>query len=280
MIKDSNKKNRGQQDRQVSFVLSLLFSPSHSLSLLLLFLLFSFSASAAEKNPKSNTRSYPISESYYRLTATSGFDISFSDTAKAAIVTVPESVHKLVVVEVSKGTLRLAIRGKLNLKERPTVVLPRNAQLCDIELTQGVSLNAGKLSGDNIAIYLNDGASFRGDITAKMVALAQAGASSFYGTFYTDRISVNLRGASKAELRGKCLVEMALRLREASNLDAEKLEVKRIAGSLGGASNAVVWCTERIAVPVDDASHLVYIGHPRIVECPAGAMSTVIRKQK
>ena len=239
-----------------------------------------FSASAAEKNPKSNIRSYPISGSYNRLTATSGFDISFSDTAKAAIVTVPESVHKLVVVEVSKGTLRLAIRGKVNLKERPTVVLPRNAQLCDIELTQGVSMNAGKMSSDNIAIYLNDGASFRGDITAKMVALAQAGASNFYGTFYTDRISVNLRGASKAELRGKCLVEMTLGLHEASNLDAEKFEVKRIHGDLGGASNAVVWCTERIQVPVNDASRLVYIGHPRIAECPTGAMSTVVRKQK
>ena len=253
---------------------------------LLALLIFSFHfsifnlAEAAEKGPKSNTRAYPISGEYTRLVASSGFDITFSDTARAAIVTVPESVHKQVVVEMSNGTLRLAIRGKVKLKERPTVVLPHSTLLCDIELTDNVSLDAGKLSNDNIAIYLNDGASFRGDITAKMVALAQAGASNFYGMFYTDRMSVNLRGASKAELRGKCLVEMTLQLREASNLDAEKLETRRIEGSLGGASNAVVWCIERIRVPVDDASHLVYIGHPRFVECPAGAMSSVIRKQK
>jgi len=257
------------------------FRLSRILGIIGVIALFGFSSVfAAGKNPKSNTRSYPISGSYNRLTATSGFDITFSDTAKTAIVTVPESVHKLVLVDVSKGTLRLAIRGKVNLKERPTVVLPRNAQLCDIELTQGVSMNAGKLSSDNIAVYLNDGASFRGEITAKMVAIAQAGASNFYGTFYADRISVNLRGASKAELRGKCLIQMVLQLREASNLDAEKLEVKRIGGDIGGASSAVVWCTERIQVPVNDASRLVYIGHPRIAECPTGAMSTVIRKQK
>jgi hypothetical protein len=280
MIKDSNKKNRGQQDRQVSFVLSLLFSPSHSLSLLLLFLLFSFSASAAEKGPKSNTRSYPIDGTYQKLMATSGFDISFSDTAKAAIVTVPESVHKLVVVEVSKETLRLAIQGKVKLKERPTVVLPRNTQIKAIELTNGVSINAGKMTCEQLAIYLNDGASFRGEITAKLVSIAQAGASNFYGVFNADNIGLNLRGASKAELRGKCLKKLTLKLREASALDAEKLETRRIEGSLGSASNAVVWCTEQIHVPVDDASRLVYIGRPRIADCPTGAMSTVIRKQK
>lgn len=237
-------------------------------------------ASAAEKGPKSNTRSYPIDGTYQKLTATSGFDITFSDTAKAAIVTIPESVHKLLVVEVSKGTLRLAIQGKVKLKERPTVVLPRNTQLKAIELTNGASLDAGKLTCEQIAVYLDDGASFRGDITAKLVSIAQAGASKFYGVFNADNIGLNLRGASQAELRGKCLKKMSLKLREASNLDAEKLETRRIEGSLGGASNAVVWCTERIQVPVDDASRLVYIGHPRIVDCPTGAMSTVIRKQK
>ena len=244
------------------------------------FSIFNLAASATEKNPKSNTRSYPIDGAYQKLVATSGFDITFSDTAKAAIVTVPESVHKLLVVEVSKGTLRLAIRGKVKLKERPTVVLPRNTQLKAIELTNGVSLEAGKMTCEEMAIYLDDGASFRGDITAKVVDIAQAGASNFYGVFYADNIGLNLRGASKAELRGKCLKKMSLKLREASTLDAEKLETRRIEGSLGDASNAVVWCTESIRVPVDDASHLVYIGHPRIVECPTGAMSTVVRKQR
>ena len=239
-----------------------------------------FTALAAEKGPKSNARPYPISGSYQKLTATSGFDITFSDTVKTAIVTVPESVHKQLVVEVSNGTLRLAIQGKVKLKERPTVVLPRNAQLCDIELTNGVSLDAGKLANDDIAIYLNDGASFRGDITAKRVDITQAGATTFYGHFYADNISVNLRGASQTELRGRCKVKLEVKLREASNLDAEKLEVKRVEGSLGDASNAVVWCTERLQVSVNDASQLVYIGHPRIVNCPTGAMSSVVRKQK
>ena len=244
------------------------------------FSIFNLPAFAADKGSKGNTRAYPIKGEYTKLVASSGFDITLSDTAKAAIITVPESVHKLVVVEESNGTLRLAIRGKVKLKKRPTVVLPRSTMLCDIELTDNVSIDAGKLENDQIAVYLNDGASFRGNITAKQVDIAQAGASNFYGVFYADNISLNLRGASHAELRGKCLVKMMLKLREASNLDAEKLEVRRIEGSLGDASDAVVWCTERIQVPVNDASHLVYIGHPRIVNCPTGAMSTVIRKQK
>lgn len=246
-----------------------------------LFVLFGqLSVSAAEKNPRSNIRTYPVNGSYHKLVASSGFIITLSDTAKAAIVNVPESVHKQVVVEVSNGTLRIAIRGKVKLKERPTVVLPRNLQLDDIELTDDVTLDAGKMTGEQVDIYLNDGAQFRGDITAKMVTIEQAGASNFYGMFYVDNISINLRGASRAELRGKCLVQMDLRLRESSNLDAEKMETRRIEGSLGDASNAVVWCLERIRVPVNDASHLVYIGHPRIADCPVGAMSSVVRKQR
>ena len=53
---------------------------------------------------------------------------------------------------------------------------------------------------------------------------------------------------------------------------------KRIEGRVDGASNAIVWCTDLLNVMVDNASHLTYIGHPRIVDCPAGAMSTVKKK--
>lgn len=232
------------------------------------------------RNPKSNTRSYPISGIYHKLVVGSGFDITLSDTVKAAMVTVPAEAHKHVVVEVSDGTLRVALRDKVKLHKRPTLVLPRNDRLNDIELTDGATLSIGSMTGETIDIFLNDGAAFRGDITAKQVNIEQAGGTDYRGKIFVDNVSLNLRGASTIELRGRCLVKMDLKMREASNLDAEKLEVRRIEGSLGDASTAVVWCTERLRVPVDDASHLVYIGRPRMVDCPTGAMSSVVSKQK
>lgn len=241
---------------------------------------FSSSASASERGPKSNTRSYPINGLYHKLVVGSGFDITLSDTAKAAIVTVPAEAHKHVVVELSDGTLHVALRDKVKLKNRPTLVLPRNDRLDNIELTDGATFSVGSLTGETVDIFLNDGASFRGDITAKQVNIEQAGGTDYRGKIFVDNVNLNLRGASTIELRGRCLVKMDLKMREASNLDAEKLEVRRIEGSLGDASNAVVWCTERLSVPVNDASHLVYIGRPRLVNCPTGAMSSVVAKQK
>lgn len=237
------------------------------------------SAMAAGKGPKSNTRAYPIA-AYHKLVVTSGFDVEFNDTVRKAMVTVPEAIHKAVVVQVERGVLRIAFQGKVKMKGRPKVVLPRNESLNDIELLGASTLTFDTLFSDDIRLYLTGASSMKGVISSKLIAMEMSGASHFLGKMFADRVSLDYSGASSAEIRGRVLIKLDFKMIEACHLDAEKLEVRRIEGSLDGASSARLWCTERLDVPVTNNSHLVYLGHPTIVNCPTSDLSTVVRKQK
>ena len=246
--------------------------------LLVLLALLVLLGATAEKKPENTAIAFPVKGEYSKLIVSSAFNVSFSDSVKDARVTIPQNFQKQVVVEVDKGVLRIALRSKARLKKTPTVVLPSNSRLNNIELSGAATLTAGHLERDEMAIYLTGAARFRGDITAKQVSIEQAGASDYRGKLFVDNVSLNLSGASKAEIRGRALIKMNLKMIEACSLDAEKLEARRIEGSLDGASSAILWCTERMTVPVSNASHLTYIGRPLVVNCPASDVSTVNRK--
>ena len=233
---------------------------------------------AATKGPKDGAIAYPINGTYSKLIVSSAFDVSFSDSVKQAMVTIPESLKKQVVVEINTDSLRILLRSKAKLKKRPTVVLPRNSHLNDIELTGAATLTAGKLECDMVKIYFTGASKFRGDIIAKEVHIEQAGASDYRGHMSVENLFVNLAAASSMEIRGRVFFKMDIKMIEASSLDAEKLEVRRIEGSLDGASNAILWCTERMVVPVRNASHITYIGRPLVVNCPTSDVSTVTHK--
>ena len=236
--------------------------------------------SAATKGPKDGVVTYPINGEYNKIIVNAPFDVSYSDTAKAAIVTAPSDIHKQVVVEVKQGVLHILFRGDGKVKKRPTVVLPRNTHLDDVELLGAASLTAGKLEQEQTNIYLSDAASFRGNIAGKESHIVMAGAADYKGHINVENLFVDLSGAASMELRGRVFFKMDFKMIEASSLDAEKLEVRRIEGSLDGGCSAVLWCTERLVVPVKNASNLVYIGHPRVVNCPTSNVSTVTHKQR
>lgn len=252
------------------------FSPYFLLITLLLAPFSSLEVSA--KGPKGDAVAYPIKGEYHKLIVSSAFDVSFSDNVKEAMVTVPERFQKQVVVELDKGVLRIAVRGKVKFKKRPTIVLPLNKKLIDIELSGAATLTTGKLECEEMAIYLTGAAKFRGDIVAKVVHIEQAGASDYRGHLSVENLFLNLSAASTMEIRGRAFFKMEVKMIEASSLDAEKFEARRIEGSLDGASNAVFWCTERMVVPVRNASHLIYIGRPLVVNCPTSDVSTVTHK--
>lgn len=235
--------------------------------------------SATGRGPKGGAIAYPIAGEYNKLIVNSAFDVSFSDSVKSAMITLPENLQKQLVVDLDKEVLRIALRGKAKLKKRPIVVLPRNKRLNNIELTGTAILTAGKLECEQVNIYLTGEAKFRGDIAAKEVHIEQAGASDYRGHLSVENLFLNLSAASTMEIRGRVFFKMNIKMIESSSLDAEKLEVRRIEGSLDGASNAIVWCTERMVVPVKNASNLVYIGRPVVVNCPTSDVSSVTHKQ-
>ena len=233
---------------------------------------------AATKGPKNGAIAYPINGTYSKLIVSSAFDVSFSDSVKQAMVTIPETLKKQVIVEVNTDSLRILLRGKAKLKKRPTVVLPRNDRLNDIELRGAATLVVGKLERETMNIYLTEASKFRGDIAAKVVHIEQAGASDYRGHLAVENAFLNLSAASTMEIRGRAFFKLDVRMIEASSLDAEKFEARRIEGSLDGASNAILWCTERMVVPVKNASHIIYIGRPMVVNCPTSDVSTVTHK--
>lgn len=233
---------------------------------------------ASAKQPKTNARAYPVSTGYHKLVVSSAFEVTLCDTIRQALVTVPQSLYKQVVMEEDKGTLRIALRGKNKLRTRPKVVLPRNPNLRDVELSEAASFTADTLYGTEMKLYLTGASQFFCHLNIKEITMEFNDASQYRGTIDANNLYLNFRGSSSAEIRGRVFYKMQLKLRETSHLDAEKLEAKRIEGSMAEASHAIVWSTEWLKVPVDDASHLIYIGHPRLVECPTGAMSTVKRK--
>lgn len=245
---------------------------------LVLSILALVAAAPANKGPKNDALSFPINGTYHKLIVSSAFDVTMSDSVKTAMVTIPETMKKQVVVEVENGVLRLALRGKAKLKKRPSVVLPRNHSLNDIELSGAATLTLEPMERETVNIYLTGAACFRGDITAKQVIIEQAGASDYRGKLFVENASLNLSAASKAEIRGRALFQMDLHMIEASRIDAEKFEVRRIEGSLDGASKAILWCTERMSVPLKNASHITYIGRPMTVDCPTSDVSTITRK--
>lgn len=231
-------------------------------------------------NPKVNYQAIPLKENYSRLIVSAAIDVMLSDTVKDIRVYAPAVVQKHLSVEQEGGTLRIAMRRdvKLKLRERPRIVIPTRMSVNYIELRNAASLHTGKLVRETLDIYLTEASSLRGTFEGKELKVEQAGASDVKAHASVENITLGLSAASTIELRGRALFKMDVTMIEGSSLDAEKFEARRIEGSLDGASNAILWCTERMHVPLQGASHLVYIGRPLVVSCPTSDVSTVRHK--
>lgn len=230
--------------------------------------------------PKEKYKSIALQDNYGKLIVNAAFDVALSDTVKDIRVYAPTVAQKHLTVEQEEGTLRIAMRRdiKLKLKEKPRVLIPARNTVKYIELNGAANLSMGKIEREALEIYLTGSSRLRGSFEGKQISIEQAGASDLKAHVAVDNIFLNLSAASTAEIRGRALIKMEMNMIEASGLDAEKLEAKRIEGSMDGACHAILWCTERLHVPVTNASHLVYIGRPVVVNCPTGDVSTVTHK--
>ena len=230
--------------------------------------------------PKEKYKSIALQGDYSKLIVNAAFDVALCDTVKDIRVYAPTVAQKHLAVEQEEGTLRIAMRRdiKLKLKEKPRVLIPTRHSVKYIELNGAANLSMGKIEREALEIYLTGSSRLRGSFEGKQINIEQAGASDLKAHVAVDNVFLNLTGASSTELRGRALIKMEMNMIEASSLDAEKLEAKRIEGSMDGACNAILWCTERMHVPVSNASHLVYIGRPVVVNCPVSDVSTVTHK--
>lgn len=232
---------------------------------------------ATSSNP--NTKAYTLQGQYTKLEVKSAFDVVVSDTVKTAIVTLPARLHDKVVLEIEDDELTIRLKGQHKLKERPQVILPYNARLSKVELSAASSFTTPMgLNNDEVKVDIGGASRFEGNLSGKKVEIELSGTSWFHGKVEAGMLEYDSKGASQALITGSVFMTLDIEMSEASKLDAKNFTAKKVRGFLGGASSAVVQCTESLRVNLTNASTLTYIGTPREVNCPTDALSRVFCK--
>lgn len=215
-------------------------------------------ASCTKDYGEPTTQNYPITESYTKLEVSHAFDVTVSDNITEAIVTVPEELHGKLKLKVTNGTLHIGFTSTwINTDKECSVVLPRNAQLKDLELS-GASSFRGDLQGNSSDVELSGASEYYGNIVAADVDIDLSGASTYRGMVSCDEADVNFSGASSALVEGACTGTMDIEISGASDLHASQFNTDIVKGNLSGASDADVTVCRRIAVTLSGASNLTY----------------------
>lgn len=215
-------------------------------------------ASCGKYYGEPTTKHYSISGNYTELNISHAFDVTVSETATDAVVTVPEDLHSKLKLEVKNGTLYIGFTRSIIVSySECKVVLPVNMQLEDLELS-GASSFRGNLQGTSSDIEISGASEFYGDVTASDIDFEISGASDYKGTVVCDEVDMNLSGASNATIQGACTGTMDIDVSGASNLHAIDFNTDAVTGSLSGSSDADVTVCSRIAVNVSGASDLTY----------------------
>lgn len=225
------------------------------------------------------TEHYTIDGAYTKLDVSHAFDVTVSDAVSNAVVTVPEDLHKKVKVKVKDGTLYIGFTSSwIVTSGECAVVLPRNAQLKDLELS-GASSFRGDLQGLSSDIEISGASQFYGSVLAADVDFEISGASKADCMVSADEVDADISGASNVTLQGACTGSMDIDVSGASDLNARLFDTDVVKGELSGSSDADVTVCSRIAVAVSGSSRLTYGAassdcHPTFA-CTMSGSSTV-----
>lgn len=199
-----------------------------------------------------------IDGNYTAVKVSNAFDVTVSDTATAATVTVPERMVDKVKLQVRNGVLEIGFKKTLSFTiGECSVILPKNANVKDLDIS-GASSYAGDLQGNRSEVDISGSSSFRGNIAASEIDFEISGASNARCTVTADRIDADVSGASDVTLSGDCTGTMDIEVSGSSDLHAEGLGTNAVSGDVSGSSRADVTVCERIAVNVSGASTVTY----------------------
>lgn len=215
-------------------------------------------ASCSKYYGEPTTEHYSIDGSYTKLDISHAFDVTVSDDVTDAVVTIPEELHSKLKLKVKDGTLYIGFTSSwITTSADCKVLLPRNAQLKDLELS-GASSFRGDLQGTTSDVELSGASEFYGNIAAHSVEFDISGASDANCNVSADVVDAEISGASKVILKGACVGTMDIDVSGASDLFASEFDTDVVTGDLSGSSDADVTVCDRIAVEVSGASHLTY----------------------
>lgn len=199
-----------------------------------------------------------VAADYTAVKVSHAFDVTVSDTATAASVTVPEKMVDKVRLQVRNGVLEIGFKKPLSFAiGECSVILPLNANVKDLEVS-GASSYAGDLQGDRSEVDVSGSSSFRGNIAAAEIDFEISGASEARCTVTAGRIDAEVSGASGFTLGGDCTGTMDIAVSGASQLHAEALSASGVTGDVSGSSRADVTVCDRIAVSVSGSSSVTY----------------------
>lgn len=207
-------------------------------------------------------KNYPINESFTGLTVSNAFEVTVSDQVTDVVVTVGESAHKRVIVQIINGELHIGFKTGTRYNGMAKAIIPATANLRNLDLS-GASSFLGDLNGHDVNIDLS-------------------GASFFKGNVDADELDINLSGSSDAIITGFCQDKMEINLSGGSSLNASLLETQSVYGEISGASDANVTVCSHLNVNLSGASTLTYGTinddcNP-IVNCNTSGGSTVSRR--
>jgi hypothetical protein len=227
------------------------------------------------------TVNYPITDKYTNLDVSSAFDVVVCDTVSEARVTVKGGQHKNVIFKVENGTLKIGFKsGLFNwFHGSGKVLLPRNSELCDVELS-GASSFRGDVQGDEVDVEVSGASNFYGNVTGSEVSIDFSGASDFKGNINADKIEMEISGSSKISGAGSCTEILDAEVSGSSTVDAFGLECRRVTAKVSGSSKVKISCCESITGSISGSSDLYYKALPGcnpVVNCSTSGGSEVHR---
>lgn len=244
---------------------------------LLLFSACDFNFGTANGEPSANEqREIAIPGSYDDLNVSSAFRVTVSDEVTSAVVSIPGGDFDNLDFRVADGILYIRLRANLKCEGTPSVVLPHNPLLTEVELSGASTFTSPyPLKGKEVGVDVAGASMFKADVEASEVDIELSGASKYQGNVAADVLSVEANGASRVALAGE-VGRMDIDLSGASHCAAERLEAYVVEGKVSGASNADVTCRQKLDVKVSGASLLTYGGNPSSLNAPATGASTVV----
>jgi len=214
---------------------------------------------------------------YSGLYVKNAFDVEMSSEVNKIEVTIDERYADMVEVSFDNDELTLQLNGKTRRIKRARVRLPYNEQLNRVSLSHASSFTSKRaLKGEEVDVALSGASEFDCDVKCDTTMLILTGASSYEGRLHAQHAEIHAHGASEVELEGS-LHTLEISLDGASGLHADDLSAAEVSGTVKGASNVEVRCSNLLDVDVSGASMLTYTGNPQN-RCTQTGASTVSRE--
>ena len=173
--------------------------------------------------------------------------VTFSDTEEKIVIEANDNLHDRIVVKREGNDVVIKLKNFTNIKGSATLnayITTKNISKLEIKGASSLELENEWISDDT-----------RIELT---------GASDFIGELSTERLHLNMRGASNADIFGNANSTYA-DLSGSSELRNYDLSINRLEIDLTGASEAFLSVNESIDIDASGASALNYKGDAEVI---------------